>query len=792
MSVEAPESQQSSQEAVDTNKINEISTKINELAGTRDGNAETQKQLNDLLTENVLNMLTNLDDAAKWKLKDSITLIFESHIGEAWFESANQWFVKLAESLWLKKDEEWVWRENDISTSIEVGKEKYEEWLRSVEKNVTDLLDDVAENDGAAISELLSQKMDSNFYHWLADYFLDNQNGFEYFKTKLLWSWDKMVEKAQQQINGIEDKNVKAEFLGLLNYVNGIKDDFASIKLDVNERENIHKNIDGMIKGKAQSLIELWMEVMRRDISKWSQEAVDNTVELPKFSLNWSLGWIDAWEEWKRDTKLYSDLVRNRPDEWQDDNIEQWKKLYLTTEKIDDQLKKIDDFLKNDKLKDNADIAWIKTFLENAQVVIDNTSENNVRILQQYIYDNLIWQDQTDFESKSRKKGWTFDWRFWVGTLVWLNKVLENTGKYLEDLSSQLSQVEAREDSDQAKLDKVTANPDARVKKGSEVEAKDLVLWAEDWVDVSFVDWNEVTADGVGTQTWKVKLKAWSKEKTLDVTLKVEEGEKPIDNTPLVLGGSQYLLMENSKDIASNAGLDGAMFYFWGLQDPQVEVWEDGKWITKEVPTNGEDYECYMKLSNRPGELYKVKVDALWNLCPIATQIDLQLSNKNGDFMSTEVLISNNNSCKAYLHNKLPNEIKGCGISWNDRVKDYTLKSYWRELTIEPMTIAWEWVSKDLWRSLAFLNLTNYIRNIWDKYGNKDPDIKFDNKGLWIRWLKTPTVPRGKKLVNGFPLNFGLENTNSAELDAFKWYNNHEQWRDNWDRKKANRIYKKL
>ena len=30
--------------------------------------------------------------------------------------------------------------------------------------------------------------------------------------------------------------------------------------------------------------------------------------------------------------------------------------------------------------------------------------------------------------------------------------------------------------------------------------------------------------------------------------------------------------------------------------------------------------------------------------------------------MSTEVLIENNNSCKAYLKNKLPDEIKYCDI----------------------------------------------------------------------------------------------------------------------------------
>jgi len=39
----------------------------------------------------------------------------------------------------------------------------------------------------------------------------------------------------------------------------------------------------------------------------------------------------------------------------------------------------------------------MKNFLENVKRTIDNTTENNVKLLQQYIYENLDGQDKTDF-----------------------------------------------------------------------------------------------------------------------------------------------------------------------------------------------------------------------------------------------------------------------------------------------------------------------------------------------------------------------------------------------------------
>jgi len=248
------------------------------------------------------------------------------------------------------------------------------------------------------------------------------------------------------------------------------------------------------------------------------------------------------------------------------------------------------------------------------------------------------------------------------------------------------------------------------------------------------------------------------------------------------LGGEQrYLVMKNSSDIATKAWLTWATFYSAELGTSTAG--NDSERLS--VSENGWEKEYIVKLNNNPDNFYKVKVDKEWNLCPLAEEISNKLVNKKWEAIKSQVLLSNNESCKKYLANKLPDEIKGnCVIWWDSRLNDYTLTSYGRTLTIEPMTIAWDWISKDLSRNLAFLNLTNYIRNFWDQYGKIDPDI---NKKLKIKWIK---VDKQDFLIR--KENLWLEKAQDEEISRFKKYNNHEQWEDNWDKKKNNTDYRKI
>lgn len=242
-----------------------------------------------------------------------------------------------------------------------------------------------------------------------------------------------------------------------------------------------------------------------------------------------------------------------------------------------------------------------------------------------------------------------------------------------------------------------------------------------------------------------------------------------------------YQVMQNSTEIATKAWLTWATFYSAELGTSTAGNGNE-RLSTSE---NGWEKEYIVKLNNNPDNFYKVKVDKEWNLCPLAEEISNKLVNKKWEAIKSQVLLSNNESCKKYLANKLPDEIKSnCVIWWDSRLNDYTLTSYGRTLTIEPMTIAWDWISKDLSRNLAFLNLTNYIRKFWDKYGNIDPDI---NKKLKIKWTK---VDKEKVYIK--KEEFWLKEAQDEEISRFKKYNNHEQWEDNWDKKKNNTDYRKI
>ena len=302
---------------------------------------------------------------------------------------------------------------------------------------------------------------------------------------------------------------------------------------------------------------------------------------------------------------------------------------------------------------------------------------------------------------------------------------------------------------------------------------------------MSMILWNINTSE-IWEQTVNVTVKLWDKEKKFDIKVNIVENltnhtaQQALDKTPLTIWDDKYQVLNNSAAISNNAGIKGAVFYttkkFEG-NDPT----EWNKWETANTP---EDGTCYMIIGQ---DRYKVNIDQFWDLCPIATKFDNKLNFKDWSDASEQVFLSNNQSCMRYLHNKLPDEIKrDCKIWRNNIRQDYTLTSYGRTLSIEPRTIAWDWISNDLWKNLAFINLTNYLRDLWDKRGKKDPDINSDLKIRWIR-MNGKNVTIDKNTI-------WLGNATSDELAKFKRYNNREKWVDNekWDRKRENKIYRRI
>ena len=472
--------------------------------------------------------------------------------------------------------------------------------------------------------------------------------------------------------------------------------------------------------------------------------------EAPKLELwNTELNWISAAEtggKWEQ--KFYKWIDEKK--EWQEESA-----LDTTKEDLKWQIDAIDD-IDTSKLPENVkwEVKQLQDLLVTMSNVLDNTTPDNVRLLQSFISENLKWTADWDaFDTASKKHNNEFDGKFGDGTLAWLNKVLEITWKYIDGVKELLKQSEASDNSDNI---------------GSE-ENETVTEGTEEVVEKSSEDSDE------------------------------DESDQPSTNTePLKIGEEQYQVMNNSSDIATNTGLTWATFYSTLPYSSSVE-WE---WDWSEVQpqlaqtTNedGWDRIYNMRLRDRPDEIYRVKVDAQWNICP---------TGKNRE-SNASVVFGNYVSCMRYLKNKLPPVLqdKDVNIWWNGKDYIISLGKWKRRLTVEPMTIDGNWeASNNLTDCLAFLNFTNYLRNKKDLYDiafkNNNPDLKLEGNELYVRVNKKSNIIyddewKVKKMGKRLKVNkeqFWLPN-DTDKLNKFIKYNNGEHWRDDWDKKKLNKYYK--
>lgn len=515
---------------------------------------------------------------------------------------------------------------------------------------------------------------------------------------------------------------------------------------------------------------------------------------------------IIEWQELiKKCDDSFKEYLKNNPEQTQKLKDTLWQSI----QKIVDKFKNDNGWTIPDELSPLLKFAasiWIRQKMEVWENDVKKIPEFDLKGAD-FQWIETEWQDQGYFKWKNEK--------------VWINEIeewqekseLDETMWKIKDQIDKINAIDVSKltEGDKWKIQQITQLLNNIMGKKSPDNVKILQkfisenLSGEDKTNFDAKSYSKKSNDfdgkfGRGTLEWlnKVLEKIWSyidavvnlnQTETSDVSDKSEvkpendtaekTDQSPLDEKPLEFGGNKYPIMENNSDIASKARLQWAIFY------STTVFKEDWPQLSNTTLLNNWEKEYYLKLSNKPEILYKVKVDDQWNLCPLAIEINSRLVDKNRNSAEMKILFGNNDSCKAYLQNKMPEAIKSeCTIWWNNDKQDYTLTSHSRTLTIEPMTIAWDWISEDLWRSLAFLNLTNYVRSLWNKK-DKDPDV---NKKLKVKWLKDSN---GKKLFID-KQSFGLENALPEELNRFKKYNNGEDWRDNWDKKWDNKGFKKM
>lgn len=650
--------------------------------------------------------------------------------------------------------------------AVDVEKSADYEWkLEEINRNITALTNEYPTDDMYA-KENLNVLLNKEFLAGFVNSLTEEQ------KNQLKWEVKKLLDSHKT------DENFQVEYKGLIALA-------QALGVDMNNAENTGDNAEN------------------------TEETSGNEIKLPNLGLEWELSEIEALpQEEKTKWAFFSNLVENKPDNVSEDQENNNLNLWKTKEILDWQGSTINEILeKNPALSNNEDLVKLKNLIENIWRVIKDPVVPKVQMLQDYIYSNLDEADKENFKRNNHWREWRgFDGQFWVSTLAWLNKLLEKTKKYIDGVKETLKQKEISD-----KLDKVKAKDNVTIKKGWEIKAEDLVEGVSEWVNVALTEWQDIKTDTVGDIVVKIDVKLWDEvKKTLDVKVKVEEekqqewdeqqqnqeweqNQKPTNTEPIKIGDwetqQQYQVMENSSDIASKSGLNWATFYSTQSYNSPVEWdWSEVQpQLAQSTNQVGWDREYYVRLSSNPDDIYKVKVDQNGNLCPIATEISSKLNYKDGSDVEVKVLFTNNESCLRYLFNKVPDAVKWDieSIRWDAESQDYMLKSFGRELSIEPMTIAWDWkVSSDLSKCLAFINLTNYIRSEWESRGKKDPDV---NKKLRIKWIK-----ENWKKVYIDKERFWLTEATSEEIKNYKKYNNGEKWEDDWDKKKENKIYKKI
>ena len=504
---------------------------------------------------------------------------------------------------------------------------------------------------------------------------------------------------------------------------------------------------------------------------------------------------------------------------------------------------KINDIFKliweNEAHWESENIKKYRNTIKNIKQVLENPNPDNTKPLQKFILANLDKNkepyDDLLMHSFKKKNPDDPDWLFGQATLNWVHAFLLNLESHIKNIKAAESIMKNNE-SIESSVDLKELTVKETIKLSDKIEASALIDnfdKLQDKVEVTFKEDKWIDQLNKSTTSQEVivviKSKDWkqTREITINATISGDEitleenttwkldGDKktntsetksnPVDTKPYEsVDGKKYQVMENNAKLVESTKINWATFYFpESKQD--VPQNGDGTWETAPDKLVWQEREFYLKLSNK-SDLYKVKVDAQWNLYPI-----MEENKPEGK----RILIKNNESCVNYLLNKLPPTLRWSSVKIMWDGEDYVIwKDWYRKwLTIEPMTIDWKWLSAgwesktSLADSLAFLNFTNFLRNEGEIYGiefrNNNPDLRIHENELYVRVNRKSNKEESKRnwekkgelwwKWQKVDLNsFWLPAVENPAFQNFIKYNNHEDWNDNWDKKRDNKEYGKI
>jgi len=478
------------------------------------------------------------------------------------------------------------------------------------------------------------------------------------------------------------------------------------------------------------------------DSNSWN--SLENQRQDNELKLEWNLDIIDATEEQKKNRKFYSKINEKKGAEWWEEQLSEIEK---TEKNINTTLSKIEALIGNTNITPNikTSLEWIKSNLQSIKNVVENPSIENTKKLQTFIWNNLEDSAKSKFEQKNHynKTTKSFDGKFWVSTLSWINTLLSNISAYIVQQEQIISQSWASTNQNENQSTEHLNDQQAWNQSGEVWNQGDNTT--QNPQQIQQTQWTSTSISGTsGTFSSSSVTRGGHIQPSVDMTT-------ISTNISVTSNGNENIV--GSSTSINNPTEHGNEISNWDV------------WWTFEIWWN----------------VYNLKFDASGNLCPVARETSWKIR-----WVESDILIKNKQSCINYLKNKIT-DIDWVDIVWNSKLEDYAIRSYGKILTIEPMTIAWDWVSSDLSVCLKLLNLTNYLRSGDVDLHGMDPNLKLKDWKVFVRVAKQHGRRKDLKLET-----FGLSGIDDKTRKKFVKYNNHEDWRDNWDKKKPNRNYKKL
>lgn len=476
---------------------------------------------------------------------------------------------------------------------------------------------------------------------------------------------------------------------------------------------------DDEIKNSLEALAkQLWLSNFSWSWEKPSNDSEQTSDNLTQLQINWKLDEIE-----KKDNsapRFWKGIVISEGEN--DEGIDEDLKLYKTKEKLENLKNGIDSL----SWEKTAELTNISNYIERILNVIDDPSVANVKILQQFISENIDnlweWFNKNDFD-KANKKGSEFDWIFGKSTLKYLNGLVSKFEEYINGIDNSS-----------------WAN-----------ESLTGVAPTGGWSEVSEVN-------GAKSGEWE-NVPSW----------------------PLEINGSKYPYY---KDFPVK--LDWATFY----SNIPLVVWEGSEQQVDYVQyTNGGEIKCFMTMENDPGVRYTVTLDAKWNLCPIAENGNEKVLLKNiqsccnylkekmPENLPGNPVISWNDSKQDYA-------ITSFGETMT--IEPMTLDGWWISQDLSKCLLLLNFANMLTGANgIHDAKSWNYLN-----FENNNPDLKMDGTNVYIKLKKNQTWWDKWKWGEWYPIPKSYFWLTDDELKKFVKYNNWEDWNDNWDKNKNNQYTK--